>query len=121
MDNEIETVTIQYNILDFVAVGLCLLRSDWIVLFWNRYLEQYTQIPKQQIVGTPLFAHFHQLNPQKFHSYGYQVFQQGGSVHFSVRLNEWKSSACHSTEASPLGQVSLTSVSAVPVMPASLW
>ncbi|MCG5061517.1 MAG: GHKL domain-containing protein [Limnoraphis sp. WC205] len=113
MDNEIETVTIQYNILDFVAVGLCLLRSDWIVLFWNRYLEQYTQIPKQQIVGTPLFAHFHQLNPQKFHSYGYQVFQQGGSVHFSVRLNEWKSSACHSTEASPLGQVSLTSVSAI--------
>ncbi|MEB3280296.1 MAG: ATP-binding protein [Lyngbya sp.] len=114
MYDDIDNITVEYKILDGVAVGVCLLRSDWMVLFWNRYLEQYTKISKKEIVGTPLFTHFHHLNPQQFESYRNQVFQHREEVHFSVSWHQWQTHSSHQiAEKPPLAQVSLTPVSAI--------
>ncbi|WP_413167197.1 ATP-binding protein [Capilliphycus salinus ALCB114379] len=114
MYDQLEHITRQYKILDGVAVGLCLLRSDWTVLFWNRYLEQYTEISKPEIVGTSLFAHFSHLNPEPFQSCWHQVFQQKREVHFTLLSHQWQPNSADSPQKqSPLVQVSLTPVSAI--------
>ncbi len=114
MDKDLENVTLQFNLLDRAAVGLCLLRSDWVVLFWNHYLEQYTKISKAEIVGTSLFCHFDKLNIQTLKAYGDQVFQQKREVEFLVPLKEWHRSHLPPEKESILLKVSLTPVSAIP-------
>ncbi|GEM_PF-1845853 len=113
MYDEIENVALQYKVLDAIAIGLCILRSDWIVLFWNRYLEQYTKIAQSEIVGTSLLVHFNQLNPTQFASYGDQIFQNQEEVHFSVSLNIGENSPTHSQKESSLEQVTLTPLSTI--------
>ncbi len=88
MSNKIQQINYRSSILDFVAVGVCLLQSDWKVLFWNNYLEEWTKISRQNIVGTNLLNHFNQLNQPQYHSYWKQVFEQGEAACFSVPLNE---------------------------------
>lgn len=47
-----------YDLLDFVSLGICVLHADYRVLFWNRCLEQWTNISKFQIVGQTIDAFF---------------------------------------------------------------
>ncbi|MEL7034399.1 MAG: ATP-binding protein [Cyanobacteria bacterium J06592_8] len=114
MSNEIYNETWPCKVLDSVAVGICLLRSDWIVLFWNRYIEQYTKISQAQIVGTDLFTHFHHLNPQQFESYRNQVFQQRQEVHFSASFNPGESDT-YDPNAKPASQHNPNPVTLTPV------
>lgn len=88
MYNNIQHINFRSSLLDFVAVGICLLQSDWKVLYWNRYLEEWTKISKQKIVGTNLLNHFNQLNQPQYHPYWQQVFEQGYPARFSVSWNE---------------------------------
>ena len=113
MYDEIENVTLNCQILDSVPVGLCMLRSDWIVLFWNRHLERHTNIAKSEIVGSSLLVHFNQLNPKPFEYYWYKIFKDREEVHFSVLLNPEKNSHSPAQKLSGSEQVTLTPISAI--------
>ncbi|MDY7021472.1 MAG: histidine kinase dimerization/phospho-acceptor domain-containing protein, partial [Cyanobacteriota bacterium] len=115
MSNEIYNGTLPCKVLDSVATGICLLRSDWVVLFWNRYIEQYTKISQAQIIGTDLFTHFHHLNSQKFKSYGNQVFQQKQEIHFSALFYPPGSYTCY-PDAPSIPELNLNSVTLTPVL-----
>ena len=63
---------------DRVPIGLCVLRSDWSVLFWNRTLEAWTQLPRQQMLGEKLGAVFPQIEA---HCLDLQwVFETGNEI-----------------------------------------
>ncbi|MGI0484411.1 ATP-binding protein [Pantanalinema rosaneae CENA516] len=75
------------GILDLVPIGACILRKDLTVLFWNRLLETWTNIPREQIVGCPIhhiFPHFAQL---KYIERLKQTFEIGVSGVFSAELH----------------------------------
>ena len=45
-------------VLDRLPLGVCLLRQDWTVVFWNRCLESWSGLPRTSIVGQSLLAMF---------------------------------------------------------------
>lgn len=86
--NEMEIAATQFSILDHVPVGLCLLRQDWVVLFWNCCLEEWTQIPKTEIIGTNLCTRFPHLYHPKYQKRLQQVFRGGFPAIFSSQLHQ---------------------------------
>lgn len=86
--NEIQQVEEKFGILDRVPVGACVLRSDFIVLFWNSCLEDWTKIPKNEIVGKNLGDRFPHLTQPKYHHRLQQVFEGGPPTIFSSQLHK---------------------------------
>ena len=84
---EIETAITKFSILDNVPIGICLLRNDFVVLFWNQCLENWTSIPRTEILGTNLCDRFTQLNQSKYQLRFQQVFRSGFPAVFSPQLH----------------------------------
>lgn len=76
-----------FALLDALPLGAFVLRADWVVLFWNRNLENWTGIPRQQIVGQSLFDFFPHLHQPKYQSRLGQIFEGGPPVLFSSQLH----------------------------------
>jgi signal transduction histidine kinase/CheY-like chemotaxis protein len=53
----------RFRLLDQIPLGICVLQSDYGVVFWNRCLEEWTKIPPDRIEGQCIcdfFPHFRQ-------------------------------------------------------------
>ncbi|MDJ0727391.1 MAG: ATP-binding protein [Prochloraceae cyanobacterium] len=85
---EIQTTITKFSLLDNVPIGLCLLRSDFIVLFWNQCLENWTSIPRSEILGTNICDRYTQLNQSKYQFRFQQVFRSGFPAVFSPQLHQ---------------------------------
>ena len=85
---QLEIAATKLSVLDNVPTGLCLLRQDFVVLFWNRCLENWTNIPRTEILGTNLCDHYTQLNQSKYQLRFQQVFQSGFPAIFSPQLHQ---------------------------------
>ncbi len=55
-----------YKILDHTPIGHFVLRDDYVVIFWNRCLEEWTGIKREKIVGNSIFDFFPHLKNSKF-------------------------------------------------------
>ena len=88
MLEQIEQAQQRFNVLDRVPIGLCVINRDFIVLFWNRTLEQWTKILKTEIIGTDLKTHFPQLEEPKYQTRLKQVFNNGLPAVFSPQLHQ---------------------------------
>lgn len=84
---DIETAITKFSVLDNVPIGICLLRNDFVVLFWNQCLENWTSIPRTEILGTNLCDRFTQLNQSKYQLRFQQVFRSGFPAVFSPQLH----------------------------------
>ncbi|ABG53222.1 PAS/PAC sensor signal transduction histidine kinase [Trichodesmium erythraeum IMS101] len=84
---EIFKATTQCNLIDHVPVGLCLLREDFVVLYWNRCLENWTKIFRDDIIGKNLLDFFPHLKQPKYISRFQQVFFGGFPAIFSPQLH----------------------------------
>ncbi len=84
---ELETITQHFNILDRIPIGLCIIRQDFVVLFWNHILENWTKLPKSEIVGTSLATHFPQVNQPRYKTRLKQVFKSRLPAVFSSQLH----------------------------------
>ena len=88
MNQDINQITAQFELLDRVPVGLCLLRADFVVLYWNRLLEDWTKIPRAEIVGTDIRDRFPHLQEPKYRVRLKQVFKGGFPAVFSAQLHQ---------------------------------
>lgn len=88
MIDEIQQVEEKFGILDRMPVGACILRQDFIVLFWNKCLEDWTGISKHEIVGRNLGEHFPHLKQPKYASRLQQIFEGGPPTIFSSQLHK---------------------------------
>ena len=86
--NEIEQVHKNFSLLDYMPVGCCLLRQDLVVLFWNQCLEDWTKIPRTEIINTSISNHFPHLNQPKYQIRLQQVFRNGLPAVFSSQLHQ---------------------------------
>jgi signal transduction histidine kinase len=53
----------RFSLLDQISLGICVLQSDYRVVFWNHCLEEWTNIPRDRIQGQSIcdfFPHFQQ-------------------------------------------------------------
>ncbi len=111
--NEIETVEQKFGVLNYVPVGFCLLRQDWVVLFWNNCLENWTKINRTDIVGTRLGDRFPHLEQPKYQLRLQQVFERGFPAIFSPQLHQ---AIIPSTLPNEQSRIQQTTVTAVPAL-----
>ena len=82
-----EEMLATYNILDHIPLGACILREDYVVLFWNSTLELWTHIPRDQIIGTDIRQSYPLLQEAKFKIRLESIFQGGPPAIFSSLLH----------------------------------
>jgi len=57
-----------YEMLDFLPSGVCIIRKDYSVLFWNQILERWTNIPRDSIINSKISDHFSAFLDSNFSS-----------------------------------------------------
>ncbi|OUL21430.1 ATP-binding protein [Nostoc sp. 106C] len=87
--NKVEQAQEQFGLLDKITLGAFVLQSDHIVLFWNSCLEEWTKIPRNQILGVSVLQYFPHLNQPRYASRLQQIFQGGPPTIFSSQLHKY--------------------------------
>jgi PAS domain S-box-containing protein len=77
-----------FSILDRLPVGLCVINSEFTVLYWNRILEDWAKIPKADILGKSLASYFPDITKPKYRVRLQQVFTNGLPAIFSAQLHQ---------------------------------
>jgi PAS domain S-box-containing protein len=79
----------EFNILDRLPSGACVLRDDFTVLFWNARLEEWTGLNRDAIVGTSILKQFPQLEEPRFYQRLEDVLKSGLPAIFSSKLHKY--------------------------------
>ena len=107
---EFEVVAEKFAVLDDVQVGMCLIREDYSVLFWNQCLEMWSGIEKTDILGMDLRKHYPHLGEQNYQRRIDSVFRGGAPVIFSSHLHKYIFPAAMSNGESRIQHTVVTAV-----------
>jgi diguanylate cyclase (GGDEF)-like protein len=77
------------QLFDTVNIGLVVLDSDLKVRYWNRWMESYSRISSESIVGRSLFDFFPTLKTPKFLRSCKSVLTFGNFSFFSQKLHQY--------------------------------
>ncbi|RPI20264.1 MAG: diguanylate cyclase [Acidobacteria bacterium] len=87
--DECEFVESRFRILDCIPVGVFALKDDFTVVFWNRCLEQWTKINRDEILGHRFDDHFYTLNKPLLRLRLQNIFEGGPPAIFSSQLHQY--------------------------------
>ena len=79
----------EFGFLDHVPIGMFVLRADFVVLFWNSCLEDWTGVARGEVVGINIGELFPHLNKPRYTSRLQNVFHGGPPVVFSAQLHKY--------------------------------
>jgi PAS domain S-box-containing protein len=79
----------RFGVLDYVPISVFIIKKDFVILFWNRYLEDWTGISQQDIVGTNIGNRFPHLTESKYSSRLRNIFEGGPPTIFSYQLHRY--------------------------------
>lgn len=83
-------IQLNLDILDHTPIGHFVLRNDYVVMFWNRCLEDWTGINREEIIGRNLVDAFPHLKNRKFFGRINQVLDGSmQSTVFSSQLHQY--------------------------------
>ena len=77
-----------FAILDDIPTGLFVLDDDLKVAFWNRTMEQWTKIDRQEIVGKSILPFFPHFGSEKYKSRIREAFDRHVPLVFSSQLHK---------------------------------
>lgn len=78
----------KFSPLEYVPLGVCILRKDFVVVFWNGCLETWTHIQRSQILGQNIFSHFPDMKKARVSSRLASLFEGGPPTVFSSQLHK---------------------------------
>ncbi|MBD2495704.1 ATP-binding protein [Nostoc sp. FACHB-280] len=87
--NRIEQAQEKYSLLDQIPLGTFVLDSEHTVLFWNCALEEWTKIPRYQILGNSIKNYFPHLHQPRYAIRLKQIFEGGPPTIFSSQLHQY--------------------------------
>ena len=87
--DQIAAAKAEFQALDHVVVGVFVLRRDYVVLFWNKCLEDWTGITRTDMVGTDVRVRYPHLGRPKVSARLEEVFERGASAVFSSQLHKY--------------------------------
>ncbi len=87
--NESGAVEKEFAFLDHVPIGVFVLQDDFVVLFWNSCLEDWTGISRSEVVGANIETWFPHLSDPRYTSRLQDVFKGGPPVIFSSQLHRY--------------------------------
>jgi diguanylate cyclase (GGDEF)-like protein len=78
----------RFILLDSIPVGVCVLQEDLKVIFWNKCLENWTNIQRHQILNQKIEQIFPYLSQPKYYTRIRQVFKGAPATIFSSQLHQ---------------------------------
>ncbi len=75
------------EVFDSVPHGVCVVDSEYTLVLWNRVMEEWTGISRDEILGNRLMAFFPHLSENRYKKRMDQVFHDGPPVFFSPQLH----------------------------------
>ncbi len=87
--NEVDCAQSRFGLLNYIPVGICILRSDFTLLFWNSCLEEWTGINKEHVLGRDVREQFPHLAEPMFAGRFETLFHGGPPVLFSSQLHKY--------------------------------
>ena len=86
--NAIESTHLLFAVLDNVPVGAYVINEDYRILFWNRCMEDWTGIPRHDIVDKDLGQHFPHFRQSRYYDRIVGLFEGGPPTIFSSQLHK---------------------------------
>lgn len=83
LDQEIRTTSTRFEVFDRVPIGVCILRQDMTVVYWNSSLTAWSGLSPNQILGQDISRFFPQWQEIKYQDCLKQTFEQGQALVFS--------------------------------------
>lgn len=77
------------GVLDNLPLGALVLRRDFSVVFWNNILEEWTAIPREDILGKSITDFFPHLAEPRYFNRIFPLFDGGPSSIFSSQLHRY--------------------------------
>lgn len=77
-----------FDLLNHLPFGSCVLDKDHIVLFWNDFIEHLTEVPKETIIGLKLSDFFPHFANKLYVNRLENIFKGGAPVVFSSHLHK---------------------------------
>ncbi|MDX8389445.1 MAG: ATP-binding protein [Mariprofundaceae bacterium] len=78
-----------YTLLDHLFAGAMLVDSSYKIQHWNRQLVQWSGLASEDVINTPLKAHFPHLMQAKYKSRFDQVLAHGTPAVFSAQIHKY--------------------------------
>ncbi|HEY9624710.1 MAG TPA: PAS domain S-box protein [Crinalium sp.] len=78
----------RFSLLDQIPLGICVLQSNYDVVFWNRCLEEWTKISRDRIVGHSICDFFPHFNQPLYVNRLTPIFAGGPPTIFSSQLHK---------------------------------
>lgn len=80
LDHEIRTTSNRFGAFDCMPIGVCILRRDLTVLYWNGSLTLWSGLSPSQIVGQNISRFFPHLSEDSYRNSLQQTFEEGQAV-----------------------------------------
>lgn len=78
-----------WAILNVLPIGVVVINRQFLIVKWNRWMEMYSDLPAEDLVGTELFSHFPNLNKASFLRSCRTIFAFGNVVYLSQKLHQY--------------------------------
>lgn len=78
----------RFRLLDYIPVGICILKKDMTVIFWNKCLENWTNISRNEILNQKIEDFFPHLIKPKYFNRIQKTFKGGPATIFSSQLHK---------------------------------
>jgi len=76
------------SMFDLVSVGICIVKSDFSVIYWNKIMEEWTGIPREEMLGTDVTKRCPGLDRAICRSRLNALFDVGTPIVFSSQLHK---------------------------------
>ena len=83
-----ENIEEKFEILHYVPLGMCIIDRNYKVLLWNEYIEEWTGIKRDNIVGENIGKYFSHFKEPKYRIRIDAIFNEGVPVIFSSQLHK---------------------------------
>ncbi len=87
MEHQLNQAHHQFSLLEQLPLGVCVLQSDLIVLYWNGCLAEWTKIKREDILGQSITRFFEHFQQPRYLNRLRSVFACGAPEIFSSQLH----------------------------------
>jgi len=86
---DVDQIESKLSLLNYAPAGVCVLREDFTVAYWNDRMVAWTGVPKDRIVGTDIRERYRRFANPVYCEALESVFGGGPPVVFSARVHEY--------------------------------
>jgi signal transduction histidine kinase len=86
--DEIKKAQLRFRLFDDMPIGVCILKRDYTVLYWNDTIEDWTDILSENIIGKKLMEFFPKFNKFSYSILIDGIFDGGPPAIFSSQLHK---------------------------------